>query len=142
MKKLISLLVAEALAITGCATMPKNISSQKPEEMFRLLGIPEKFAGYEKTSVYPNFYFSQEGKKFFLLDYSDGKILVRESREITQIFPDGFEAEENPKAYVFDLNGNFIFEEDEVLIDEKADGINGNEVWWRDINPENAKYKL
>ncbi|KKL08203.1 hypothetical protein LCGC14_2578200, partial [marine sediment metagenome] len=44
----------------------------------------------------------------------------------------------NPLIYGFDMNGNQEFELDEILYDEKMDGLNGNEVWIRDKPLEGA----
>jgi hypothetical protein len=41
-----------------------------------------------------------------------------------------------PMFYAFDLNHNNTLEPDEVLIDDKMDGINGNERWFNQFFPQ------
>lgn len=138
MKKLI--LIAAATISLGCASMPIQNSGQ--ENIFRSLGIPAKFLNYEKNELVNETVSSYDEGFVYLRDYSDGKINVRESRDVHQIFSDGIETELYPSMIVFDLNENFIFEKDEVLIDENADGINGNETWLRDLDSETRYSRL
>ena len=54
-----------------------------------------------------------------------GKMDVKELYEIGFI-----RKRKNPLFYMFDLNDNWRFEENEILMDKKRDGLNGNEEWF------------
>jgi len=139
MKRLISLIASTGI-LFGCATMPKVIDEKT---VFRNMGIPERFENYlEKTELVDEKISHYDGGILYIRDYSDGKIFVRESRDISQIFENGIEAELYPSVIAFDLDGDFVIEEDEILVDEAADGINGNEIWLRDMNHEARYSKL
>jgi hypothetical protein len=101
--------------------------------------------------VVNNNFTTYDGKAFHFEDYTNWKILVREIRKVNYLvreeFTDddfqkfnvreeiveGIVEDKYPSIFIFDFNENFIYEKDEVLIDEKADGINGNEIWLKDF---------
>lgn len=139
--KLNSLLLTGAL-VFSCATTPK-LAEVAPDNVFRMLGIPERFVGYKETiKINETYALLDNGEAFLLSDYSNGKMLVREIRKIGEMFSLVSGEEKNPGAFYFDLNNDNFFDDNELLIDAKRDGLNGNEVWWREINPENTKYNL
>jgi hypothetical protein len=123
MKKLIALLAAEALAITGCTTIPKeNFEYQK--KVFSQLGIPIEFADYKKNLIKKQ-PADAGGRLIGILDYdtnSDGKKDVREVYDL-------MDNPEIPFSYMFDLDGNNLFTLNEILMDDFEDGLNGNERW-------------
>lgn len=131
MKKLISLLVAEALAITGCATMPKEIQNPEQEKVFRNLGIPVKFLNYKKNK--PEKDVKEFGGRLYgIIDYSnrDGKVEVREIYNVISEDKGGYYVEAKPFRYLFEMNKLDGFQDDEILTDDRKDGLNGNERWY------------
>ena len=158
MKKLLSLLASGLLAISPLA------SQETQKNIFVKLGIPEKFMGYEKMKVANNNFVAYGSGVFHFQDYTDWKILVREIRKVNPVIENGINEEYSktivsqdeeipeergrivedkyPSIIIFDFNENFIYEENETLIDEKADGINGNEIWLMDLKLESAQKKI
>ena len=132
MKRLIALLVAEALAITGCATIPKETLTSQIEP-FRKLGIPAKFETY-RTTRFTKRLVETSGNLIGVKDYFFGKDKNPSVREVYRIYgQDSLTGEylstDIPFGYAFDLNGNKKFDDDEILIDDFKDGLNGNERW-------------
>lgn len=123
MKKLISLIVAEALAITGCATMqePSNLSYQK--KVFSNLGVSEKFVGYENKLLRRQLV-DLDGMLYELKDYDTNGDRKRDVRETFELFGRNPNI---PSSYMFDLNFDGEFDDDEIWIDYLEDGLNGNE---------------
>jgi hypothetical protein len=147
MKRLISLITSGLIVISPLISQ---------ENIFKKLEIPEKFIGYEKMGIATNDFATYGGETFHLQDYTDWKVVVREVRRVNYLVREEFTDEDfqklnvseeviegvtedkYPCIFIFDFNENFIYEKDEVLIDEKADGLNGNEVWLKDL--DNKQY--
>jgi hypothetical protein len=137
MKKLISLIAAVGI-LFGCTSMPKNISSQKPEDhklytnqekIFSNLEIPIEFADYTKKVIA----FSEEIQPYderpiHVVGYNlDGDKIsdVIEVRRFIDLA--NFEPEKNPFMVIF-MKRNAEHEETYIIFDEYKDGWNGNEV--------------
>jgi hypothetical protein len=151
MKKLTSLIASGLIAISPLISQ---------ENIFKKLEIPEKFVGYEKMGVANNNFTTYYGNAFHFEDYTNWKILVREIRKVNYLVREEFTEDDfqkfnvreeivegiiedkYPSIFIFDFNENFIYEKDEVLIDEKADGLNGNEIWLKDFEVESKQKKI
>jgi len=141
MKKLISLLnvgkkailpLVGALVFAGCATMPKETLTSQIEP-FRKLGIPARFENYQ-TKRYEKRLVETSGNLIGVKDYFFGKDKNPSVREVYKIYGQDSNTGEYlstdiPFGYAFDLDGNKKFDEDETLMDDRKDGLNGNERW-------------
>jgi len=125
-KKISSLI----LLTLGILTMP--ISAQ---EFPKNLGIPKRFENYQTKAhmlashnIYINEYFLHV-QPYSLGEH--GKPDVEEVYEILGSNENGniMNISEHPLFYNFDLNNNGRFEDEEILMDEEGDGLNGNEEW-------------
>lgn len=130
MKKLISAIGAFFLA--GSLSGQEITKSISQEEVFSKLGIPVRFLNYKEGAEVTEYLNPWEGGVFYLLDYNKNGVCVRESHDISDVLPEGIEVTEYPSMYAFDLNGDGEFQREEVLFDDAADGLNGNEIWFRD----------
>jgi hypothetical protein len=134
MKRLISLIYS-ALVFAGCATTPKIVSEPKSqEEIFRNLGIPVRFVGYEKSEAKKQL-LDIEGRLVGIKDFdlnSDGRKEVREFYKINakDEMIGEYLSTKPPFSYAFDLDKNGRFSEDEILMDDHEDGLNGDERWY------------
>jgi hypothetical protein len=132
MRKLI--LTLASIAMMGCATIPNaNSNLESSNEAFRKLGIPARFENYrakrfEKRLVETN------GNLIGVKDYFLSKSKKPYVREVYKIYGQDSSTGEYlstdiPFGYAFDLNGNKKFGDDEILMDDRKDGLNGNERW-------------
>ena len=124
MKRLISLLFSGMLAISSV------IGQESQSEIFKKLGIPERFVGYEKNRTGKALIIYGENA-FELVQYdanADGKDDVLETYAIN-ISQDGlsYYPNEHPYSYGFDINGDGEVTENESFKDMIQDGLNGNE---------------
>lgn len=130
MKKLI--LTLASIAMIGCATIPKeNLTSQI--EPFRKLGIPMRFEDYKVKRFTKNLVETNEGL-IGIKDYFFSKDKNPFVREVYKIYGQDkstgeYLSTDIPFGYAFDLNKNKKFDDDEILMDDKKDGLNGNERW-------------
>ena len=124
--KKVSSLVALALSL-----LVAPISGQ---EIPKNLGIPKRFENYQTEGYmlpFQNIYL--DGSSFIVQPYSlseFGEVAVEEVYQVLAFNRwGGVVITKHPLFYNFDLNGNGLFENEEVLIDKKRDGLNGNEEW-------------
>jgi len=127
-KKIGSIVVLSILGVTVSAQeIPKN------------LGIPKRFDDYQiKGYVHePKNIRTDDGFFLYVQAYSldeTEKVDVEEVYEILWSNESGsvVETEPNPVYYNFDLDSSGEIENNEILIDPRRDGLNGNEKWaWR-----------
>ena len=118
MKKLISLLFSGMLVISPIAGQDIN-----QKGVFEKLGIPERFVGYEnhwlKAQIVESY-----GGLYEIRDFDingDEKKDVRESYDLVGNHPG------TPFNYMFDLDEDGEFADDELWMDDLEDGLNGNE---------------
>jgi len=108
----------------GCGfyRIPKNVLEQ--------FNIPKKYENYRADGL--KFFLKGpliiDNVKFYTKFYDadgDGNLDALES------FPYLTEAElsHEPLFYAFDIDNDRKFNDKEILIDEKMDGLNGNEMW-------------
>lgn len=130
MKKLI--LTLASIVMMGCSTIPKeNLTSQI--EPFKKLGIPTRFENYKAKRFTKNLVETNEGL-IGVKDYFSGKDRNPLVREVYRIYGQDkltgeYLSTDIPFGYAFDLNKNKKFDDDEILIDDYKDGLNGNERW-------------
>jgi hypothetical protein len=129
-KKLVPIFGAGVL-FTGCATTPRIVLEPKnQEEVFRNLGIPERFLNYEKND-FTKKVVEFGGRSYGVIDYlKDGKVEVREGYKVISEDEEGYSVEAKPFRYLFEMNKLGGFQDDEVLTDDHEDGLNGNERWY------------
>lgn len=98
-----------------------NLDYQK--KVFSNLGISENFLGYEDKLLRRQLV-EMDGVLYELKDYDTNGDRKRDARETFNLF------EKNPSipfSYMFDLNFNGEFSDDEIWMDDLQDGLNGNE---------------
>jgi len=112
-----------------------SVATVSAQEFPKNLGIPKRFENYQTKgymlashNIYINEYFLHV-QPYSLGEY--GKPDVEEVYEILGSNKNGniMNISEHPLFYNFDLNNNGKFEDEEILMDEKGDGLNGNEEW-------------
>jgi hypothetical protein len=122
MKKLISLIASGLILFGGNAVAQENnLDSQK--KVFANLGITERFAGYENYQLKRQLV-EMGGVLYELKDYDTNGDRKKDVRETFDLFG------KNPSipfSYMFDLNFDGEFSDDEIWMDDYEDGLNGNE---------------
>lgn len=125
MKKLISLLGAGVLFF-GSATaqeISEQNNSENQKKVFSNFGISEEFLGYENKQLKRQLV-EMSGVLYELKDYDTNGDRKKDVRETYNLF------EKNPNipfSYMFDLNFDGEFSDDEIWMDDLQDGLNGNE---------------
>ena len=103
------------------------------QEFPKYLGIPKKFENYRTKGCLlspKNLHF--DGDVFYIRRYSLGKRNITDVQEIYELSIDKEGNEwipQYPLLYSFDLNGNGQPDNEEILVDIKRDGLNGNDEW-------------
>lgn len=113
------LLTLLPVILTGCVTFQARIPDYLSKH-----GIPKEFWNYKKEAkdVEEGHVFSSAGRLYFFRTYDlddDGDLDVSEL-----YLPESG----NPLLYGFDINDNNIPEGNEMIVDDKMDGLNGNEI--------------
>ncbi len=110
------------------------------QELPKNLSIPSKYENYRNNEIHRDVFYLGENKvlgRFYDVD-NDGDIDVGEIYPVIGEDEVNYMTTPNPIMYGFNLNDNEIFEENEILTDEKIDGLNGNE---KSIVPKNIKLR-
>jgi len=107
--------------------LPKNLNIPKRFENYRIKGTKSRYKGFP---LYGAFFYT------YLYDINgDGYADVMEL--FPELYKEGPIISDKPLFYIFDLNGNkILFEEGEVLYDEKMDDLNYNEIWGEEYQIE------
>jgi len=109
------------------------------QEIPKNLGIPERFDDYQTKGYMhePKNIHTDDGLFLYVQAYSldeTKKVDVEEVYEILWSNESGsiVKTEPNPVYYNFDLDSSGEIENNEILIDPRRDGLNGNEEWaWK-----------
>lgn len=98
--------------------------------------IPERFRDYKERATFKTTHPIQSGGNIYCMHKYDLTNPSDKKPDVAELYPaipapDGtlYHLSEYPIAYWFDKDGNNQVTPDEALIDEAADGINGNEYW-------------
>lgn len=133
MRKLISM-VCSALVFAGCLSMPRAYE----KKIFYGIGIPERFIGYEKKQA-GSIIFNRNGERIGIKDYEindDGILDVREMYLLDENADVMNFGDAKPFLYLWNIDSDAEFEDNESLFDPNKDGINGNEKWFYQIISE------
>lgn len=123
MKRLISLITAGLVVLGSVTAQENNLEAQK--KVFENFGISEKFIGYQDKLLKRQLV-EMGGILYELKDYDTNNDRKRDVRETFNLFGKNPGV---PFSYMFDLDYDGNFEDDEIWMEEEnnEDGFNGNE---------------
>lgn len=131
-KKVIGTLGGLSL-LAGCSTIPENAPMPQSVKDSGQNEMPDlgEYENYKERFIFMvKSETSVRGNKYGLIGYEmgDGDM----SYDVMELYPLPLRSP-NPFVYVFDFNNNKNVDTEEILIDKRMDGINGNEIWMDDF---------